>query len=80
MNCIDDNTEVYMMLQKSKVLPVYDEMITERGYDNVSYVEMIRRSCTIRIALIILAMKFGMLGDEFLFKTSLYGYLLCLLL
>ena len=47
MNCIDDNTEVYVMLKKTAHLPVYDEMITERGYDNVSYVEKLRRSCTL---------------------------------
>lgn len=44
MNCIDNNTDVYMVLKKSPSLPKYDESVTERGYDNTEYVEKIRYS------------------------------------
>lgn len=47
MNCLDANTEVYMVLKKSSILPLYDETVVERGYDNVVYVEMLRRSCNV---------------------------------
>lgn len=47
MNCIDKNTELYVVLRKSDYLPTYDESITERAYDNVAYIEMLRRSCNI---------------------------------
>ena len=39
MNCIDRDTDIYMVLKKSPFLPRYDETITERGYDNTEYVE-----------------------------------------
>lgn len=33
-----------MVLKKTDLLPTYDESVTERGYDNVEYVEKIRYS------------------------------------
>lgn len=33
-----------MVLKKTEQLPRYDESITERGYDNVEFVEKIRHS------------------------------------
>ena len=33
------------MLKKSAYLPKYDESIQERGFDNVAYIEMLRKSC-----------------------------------
>ncbi|KNB43044.1 hypothetical protein JH06_3757 [Blastocystis sp. subtype 4] len=44
MNCIDNNTDVYMVLKKTASLPKYDESVTERGYDNTEFVEKIRYS------------------------------------
>lgn len=45
MNCINANTELFVVLKKSDYLPFYDESITKKGYDNVAYIEMLRRSC-----------------------------------
>lgn len=74
MNCIDANTEVYVMLKKSDYLPIYDETITQRGYDNVAYIEMLRRSCILwYVEIEFLAMKFGLLADEFFFRVPGIG-------
>ena len=75
MNCIDENTELYVVLKKSDYLPLYDESITERGYDNVAYIEMLRRSCINDCGKNnSIAMKFGLLADEFLFRVPGIGY------
>ena len=44
MNCINKDSDVYMVLKKTPSLPKYDESIVERGYDNTEYVEKIRYS------------------------------------
>jgi len=34
-----------MLIKKSEQVPLYDESILTRGYDNVEYVERLRHTC-----------------------------------
>ena len=63
MNCIDRNTEIYMVLKKSGNFPRYDERVTERGFDNVEYVEKIRH----------MNVKMAQLAANFFFRVSGVG-------
>ena len=63
MNCIDRDTELYMVLRKSEFLPRFSESVIDRGFDNIEFVERLRYS----------SMKFAMLCKEFLFRVPGIG-------
>lgn len=73
MNCIDRDTDIYMVLKKSPFLPRYDETITERGYDNTEYVEKIRYSSGREGKKWVVDMKLGILCSNFFFRVSGVG-------
>lgn len=64
-----------MVLKKTDLLPTYDESVTERGYDNVEYVEKIRYSSISLFLFFIVDMKIGQLSNNFFFRVSGIGYM-----
>lgn len=63
MVCIDRFTELYMVMRKSDQLPLFDESINDRGFDNVERIERLRYS----------SFKIGQNSKDFLFRLPSIG-------
>lgn len=62
----------YMVLKKSGNFPRYDERVTERGFDNVEYVEKIRHMSR-SLAVVWSRCEDGPVSSEFLFPSEWSG-------